>query len=1027
MVSVPQPRSYPLLGNAPSIDIETPIQSMMQLAQELGPVYRLQFPSQTVLVLGEHTLVDEVCDESRFEKIVHAPLRELRDLGGDALFTADNDAPAWAIAHRVLMPAFSPLAMRRYWSDMVDIADQLVTKWERIGSNTDHDVADSMTRLTLDTIALTGFGYRFNSYYQREMHPFVDSMVRALGEAGARTRRLPLQSKLMVRARRQYDRDLELMYDVVDTVIRERRAAPPRPAGTPKDLLDLLLDADELTDVQLRFQMMTFMIAGHETTSGLLSFAIYMLLKNPKVMARAVEEVDRVLGPDHSQPIKFEQLPYLGYLEQILKETLRLWPTAPAFGRTPKEDTVLSNGVAVQKGDVLLVLTPTLHRDPAVFEDPEAFIPERFAPGLAEQIPPHAWKPFGTGQRACIGRAFAMQEAMLVLASLLWKFELTGPDGYELRVKESLTLKPEGLTVRAKRRESVANTNVTPIVAAAKPEQVSRAQHGTPLLVLYGSNSGSAKDFGERVVRDATARGYAARISTLDDYAKDLPREGAVVIVTGSYNGQPPDNARAFMQWLDGVAPGALAGVQYSVLGLGHRDWATTYQAVPRRIDAAMARAGATSLHARGEADAGGDFFGAFETWSDAAFTSIDRAFEIESAPIAEIARYEIEHVGEPAAAIAAAYGAVAMQITENRELVHGDPTRSKRHIEIALPAAVTYQAGDYLAVLPHNDDALVARAAARLGMKPDDTIVLRAKATDGSSLLPTNTPITIGHLLGRYVELSAAATRSDIRALVALTPCPPEARDLAALSYEEEILAKRTSVLDLLERFKSTTVSLAKLLEMLPPLKPRRYSISSSPLAKPDRLTLTVAVLDAPAWSGQGRYRGACSNYLAGLAPGAQVYAAVMKPNTPFRLPTDPQTPVIMIGAGTGIAPFRGFVEERAARNEPLGEAHLFFGCDHPDVDFLYRDELAAWQASARVEVHPAFFKQPDGEVTFVQHRLWRDIDRVAELLEAGAHIYVCGDGKRMAPAVRETLAKIADIDHLEATGRYVADVFSG
>lgn len=1021
MVSVPQPRSYPLVGNAPSIDIETPIQSMMQLAQDLGPVYRLQFPSQTVLVLGEHKLVDEVCDEARFEKIVHAPLRELRDLGGDALFTADNDAPAWAIAHRVLMPAFSPLAMRRYWTDMVDIADQLVTKWERLGPNTDHDVADSMTRLTLDTIALTGFGYRFNSYYQREMHPFVDSMVRALGEAGARTRRLPLQSKLMVRARRQYDRDLELMYDVVDTVIRERRAAPPRPEGTPKDLLDLLLEADELTDVQLRFQMMTFLIAGHETTSGLLSFTLHMLLANPHAMERAALEVDRVLGSDHSQPIKFEHLAQLGYLEQVLKETLRLWPTAPAFGRTPKEDTVLGNGIPVQKGDVLLILTPTLHRDPAVWTDPEQFRPERF--DGTQEYPPHAWKPFGTGQRACIGRAFAMQEAMLVLASLLWKFELTGPEAYELRVKESLTLKPEGLTLRAKRRESVANTNVAP-VTAAKPAQITRAQHGTPLLVLYGSNSGSAKDFGERVVRDATARGYAAKIATLDERAHDLPREGAVVIVTGSYNGQPPDNARAFVQWADGLASGALTGVHYTVLGLGHRDWATTYQAVPRRIDAALAKAGATPIHPRGEADAGGDFFGAFETWSEAALADVDKTFEIESVPVADVARYEIEHVGEPAETIAAAYGAVTMQIVENRELVHGDPNRSKRHIEIAMPPGVTYQSGDYLAVLPHNDDALVHRAAMRLGIKPDDTIILRAA---GSSLLPTNIPITIGQLLGRYVELSAAATRSDIKTLVAHTPCPPEARELAALPYETEVLAKRTSVLDLLERFASTTVPLAKLLEMLPPLKPRRYSISSSPLAKPDRCTLTVAVLDAPAWSGQGRYRGACSNYLASLAPGAQVYAAVMKPNTPFRLPSDPQVPVIMIGAGTGIAPFRGFVEERAALARPLGPAHLYFGCDHPEVDFLYRDELAAWKDSAHVEVHPAFFKQPDGDVMFVQHRLWQDIDRVAELLEAGAHIYVCGDGKRMAPAVRETLAKIADVDHLEATGRYVADVFSG
>src|SRR3569623_886843 len=251
--SVPQPRAYPFVGNAPSIDIDAPVQSMMRLARDLGPVYRLQFPSQTALVVGEYRLVEELSDPTRFEQL------------GDALCTADNDDPAWAIAHRMLMPAFGAPAMRRYWSDMVDVTDQLVMKWERLGPQVDHDVADNMTRLTLDTIALSGFSYRFNSYYQREMHPFVDSMVRALGEAGARSRRLALQSRLMLATRRQYERDLALMYDVVDSVMRERKSQP-KSDGAPKDLLDLMLADGALTDVQIRFQIMTILIAGHETT-----------------------------------------------------------------------------------------------------------------------------------------------------------------------------------------------------------------------------------------------------------------------------------------------------------------------------------------------------------------------------------------------------------------------------------------------------------------------------------------------------------------------------------------------------------------------------------------------------------------------------------------------------------------------------------------------------------------------------------------------------------------------------------------
>ena len=196
--TIPQPRVRPIVGNAPDLDPKTPVQSMMKLARELGPLYRLTFPSQSILVLGSVELAAEACDEARFGKHVHNTLRHLRDFAGDGLFTAYSDEPNWAKAHRLLMPAFGPAAMRGYFDDMLDVADQMLTKWERLGPETSIDVPDNMTRLTLDTIALCGFAYRFNSFYQSEMHPFVESMVRALAEAGNRSKRLPLQTQLML-------------------------------------------------------------------------------------------------------------------------------------------------------------------------------------------------------------------------------------------------------------------------------------------------------------------------------------------------------------------------------------------------------------------------------------------------------------------------------------------------------------------------------------------------------------------------------------------------------------------------------------------------------------------------------------------------------------------------------------------------------------------------------------------------------------------------------------------------------------
>jgi len=248
--------------------------------------------------------------------------------------------------------------------------------------------------------------------------------------------------------------------------------------------------------------------------------------------------------------------------------------------------------------------------------------------------------------------------------------------------------------------------------------------------------------------------------------------------------------------------------------------------------------------------------------------------------------------------------------------------------------------------------------------------------------------------------------------------------------------------VLDLLEEYPSCELSFGELLELLPAMRVRQYSISSSPRWNPERCTLTVAVLDGPALSGHGRFHGTCSSYLARLRAGDAVPVAIRTPNVPFHPPASNATPIVMICAGTGLAPFRGFLQERAARRaagEASGEALLFFGCDHPEVDFLYRDEIAAWERDGVVTVFPAWFREPDGDVTFVQHRLWKERARFREAFERGATVFLCGDGERMAPAVRETLCRIRQeatggteaeasrwLREIEREGRYVPDVFA-
>ena len=286
---IPQPKPHFLLGNAPEIDPAAPSLSLLRLAREFGPIYRMKFPSQEVIIVGSQEIVNEICDETRFDKQVHKAIENARFTSGDGLFTAHTDEPNWGKAHRILMPAFGPAAMRNMFEPMWDIADQLLLRWERYGEER-IDLADNMTRLTLDTIALWAFSYRFNSFYSDTPHPFIQAMVRSLYESGAATRRPPLLNRVMFLKHRQRVEDRRVMHHVADSVIAQRK----RLGHTgPRDLLDLMLEGKDpktgegLSDENMRYQLVTFLIAGHETTSGLLTFAFYEMLKNPETLAKA--------------------------------------------------------------------------------------------------------------------------------------------------------------------------------------------------------------------------------------------------------------------------------------------------------------------------------------------------------------------------------------------------------------------------------------------------------------------------------------------------------------------------------------------------------------------------------------------------------------------------------------------------------------------------------------------------------------------------------------------------------------------
>ena len=1069
---IPHPPTKPVVGNMLSLDSTTPVQHMMRLAKELGPIYWLDMMGAPLVVVSGHDLVEELSDEKRFDKSVRGSLRRVRAVGGDGLFTAHTIGPNWSKAHNILMKPFGNRAMQSYHPSMVDIAEQLVKKWERMNGDEEIDVVHDMTALTLDTIGLCGFDYRFNSFYRRDYHPFVASLVRSL-ETIMMTRGLPLEDLWMQKRRRDMAGDVAFMNKMVDEIVAERRKNAEA-AEDKKDMLGAMMTGvdratgEQLDDVNIRYQINTFLIAGHETTSGLLSCTLYALLKHPEVLKKAYEEVDRVLGADINVKPTYQQVTQLTYVTQILKEALRLWPPAPAYGVAPIGDQTIGGKYKLKKNTFVIVLVLALHRDPSVWgPNPDAFDPENFSHEAEAARPVNAWKPFGNGQRACIGRGFAMHESALAIGMILQRFKLIDIHRYQMVLKETLTIKPDGFKIKVRPRADQDRgayagrtaTTAAASTAAAAPRARTRPGHNTPLLVLYGSNLGTAEELATRVADLAEVNGFATKLAPLDDFVGKLPEQGGVLIFCASYNGAPPDNATQFVKWLGSELPkDAFAKVRYAVFGCGNSDWAATYQSIPRVLDDQLAAHGARNVYVRGEGDARSDLDGQFESWFAKLAPLATKEFGVDSnfsRNADDEPLYKIEPVAPTTINAAVALGGAApMKVLVNTELQNKSGAnasdRSTRHIEVQLPSGISYRVGDHLSVVPRNDPALVDLVARRFGFLPADQIRLQV-AEGRRAQLPVGDTVSVGRLLSEFVELQQVATRKQIQIMSENTRCPVTKPKLLAYVgddaaatelYRSEILGNRKSVFDLLEEHPACELPFHAYLEMLSLLAPRYYSISSSPSGEPERCSVTVAVVAGAASSGRGIYRGICSNYLAGRRAGETIHATVRETKAGFRLPDDAAVPIIMIGPGTGLAPFRGFLQERAARKAKgatLGPAMLFFGCRHPDQDYLYADELRAFAADGITELHTAF-SRADGPKTYVQNLVAAQQDRVWSLIENGAIIYVCGDGGKMEPDVKAALVAIyrerkavdADaalrwIDDLGTGNRYVLDVWAG
>lgn len=592
--SIPSPSGLPLIGNAWDLDPREQVASLNHLADIYGPIYKLRLGGNDVVIISNHELYDELCDEKRFTKAVATNLLEVRRGLQDGLFTAFHGEENWAIAHRILVPAFGPLAMNTMFDELLEISSQLVLKWARFGSETAINVSDDFTRLTLDSIALCAMEKRLNSFYRQEMHPFPGAMTRFLVECGKRSLRPAIVNSMMWSSTKQFEEDIALMQKTAMDIVNEKRAHP----SSKKTLLKAMLDGKDpltgkkMSEANIANNMVTFLIAGHETTSGLLSYVFYYLCSKPDIQRRAQREVDEVIG---AQPIQASHLSKLPYIVAIMREALRINPPAafPAVHANPDstdELVVLQGGKYVlPKNTVFRFLTRKIQLDPSNYgEDAEEFKPERMLDENFNRLPKNAWKPFGNGERACIGRPFAWNESILAIAILLqnFNFHLADPS-YKLRTRQTLTIKPDGFLMRAELRAGVniraieqrlagigtaVNGQMSPVSLPNDTATTLNQSQVETMSIFWGGNAGTCESLARTLEKSATSRGFKAEVMALDDASDKIPKNQPTVFITSSYEGQPPDNGKYFMHYLKDLKGANLSGVSYAVFGCGNRE-----------------------------------------------------------------------------------------------------------------------------------------------------------------------------------------------------------------------------------------------------------------------------------------------------------------------------------------------------------------------------------------------------------------------------------------------------------------------
>lgn len=546
------------------------------------------------------------------------------------------------------------------------------------------------------------------------------------------------------------------------------------------------------------------------------------------------------------------------------------------------------------------------------------------------------------------------------------------------------------------------------------------AQLGEPLkvTVLSASQTGNAKGIADKLAERLKVEGVNVNRMQLKDYkAKNIADERLVLLVTSTQGeGEAPEEGVVLLKLLNSKKAPKLDSLQFAVLGLGDSSYPNFCQA-GKDFDKRFAELGGSRLLELGLADL--DFQASAEQW----INDVVETVKVKNSATSQVKVDDVIH-GITTSQKVSQYNKenpFPATLLTNQRITDHSAEKDVRHLEFDLSGSdLSYQAGDVLGVYFENDPALVSEILVTLSLKGDEEVSVNGKLFDISTALQTQFELTqnTSAFVKGYVELAHDET---LNAIVA------DAEQL-------QQFVQNTPVVDVINAF-PTSVSAADFVNLLRPITPRLYSISSSPAEVGEEVHLSVGVVR---FEHNGKTRsGAASSYLADRVEEDSTVRVFVEHNDNFKLPQDTTKPIIMIGSGTGIAPFRAFVQQRAADNAE-GKNWLIFGNQHFALDFLYQAEWQQFQKEGFLHKYSFAWSRDQAEKIYVQDKIREQGVEVWQWLQEGAYVYVCGDASRMAKDVNQALIDVIAeqgklsqeeaeeyLDNLREGKRYQRDVY--